>query len=260
MLNADFNCLACLLALVEESAAHLKLIYGSVHDSYLPSFSSSSGFSESSASSRNISFSISNNNDSIDLNLNLNIDIPKTSNEIESNNNIDLNDDDNDKDKDNIANIINNSNDLDGNNPRNNVWKKVESSKNLNMEKTHSNKTVKNDDNKIMYSSTRYALLDCLNHISKSFDLFLKHINTNNKLLNEKEQCDLNNNGNCNLESDLKYLTKTSNNIFPFSPVFSTSFLQISDLTNAYSKAENQISKIVKSQNDFKVSYGLSSC
>ena len=132
MLNADFNCLACLLALVEESAAHLKLIYGFVHDGYLPSFSLSSGFTESSSTSRNISFSVPSNNDAIDLSLDLTIDNAKIINSTATaNQNVEIEKIIDNSNIDARINSNHNSYDDDCDNPKDNVWKKVASSKNL---------------------------------------------------------------------------------------------------------------------------------
>ena len=265
MLNADFNCLACLLALVEESAAHLKLIYGLVHDGYLPSFSLSSGFTESSSTSRNISFSVPSNNDAIDLSLDITIDNAKITNSAATENqNVEV-----EKiiDSDNNNGIIS-ANDIsdedDCDNPKNNVWKKVESSRNLFTNRDCNKEIEKNDDINILYENTRNALIDCLNHISKSFDLFLKHMTTSSKLQrglsDDKSNKNNNNNNNNNkkdneiLQSDLQYLTKGSSNAPSLVSVLPPSFLQISELTNAYSKAASQVSKIIKSQNDFRVS------
>ena len=253
MLNADFNCLACLLALVEESAAHLKLIYGFVHDGYLPSFSLSSGFTESSSTSRNISFSVPSTNDAIDLSLDLTIDNAKIINSTATENqNVEI-----EKIIDNSNINANISDDDDCGNPKDNVWKKVESSKNLFKNRDGNKEIEKNDDMKILYGNTRNALIDCLNHISKSFDLFLKHMTTSSKLQRDPIDVNININHkeNENFESDLKCLSKGSSNVPSLISVLPPSFLQISELTNAYSKAANQVSKIIKSQNDFRVSF-----
>ena len=115
-----------------------------------------------------------------------------------------------------------------------------------------------NKNTNVMHNMTRIALIDCLNHISKSFDLFLNHINTNNKYQKNQNKNKNENSVDQNCENnpytDLNSQTKNSkNSIFSFSTVFSTSSLPISDLTNSYSKAENQIAKIMKSRNKCKV-------
>ena len=83
--------------------------------------------------------------------------------------------------------------------------------------------------------NTRNALIDCLNHISKSFDLFLKHMTTSSKLQRglSDDKSNKNNNNNNNkkdneiLQSDLQYLTKGPSNAPSLVSVLPPSFLQI---------------------------------
>ena len=196
ILHADFNCLACLLALVEESAAHLKLIFNRISDAHVPSFSPSD--TSGKVNMTNIS--------SVRLHHPIgviNLDDSIIVDGVERCGSADLCDIVIEKDK------------------------KTKVSKEVTIESA-------------VHQNTREALIDCLNHISKSFELFLKHINTNPKLL--KIYYDLNNE------------VEEAENNDPLSAINDTSkAMPVTELSIAYAKAETQISKIIKSQDNCKV-------
>ena len=225
MLHADFNCLACLLALVEESAAHLKLIFNRVNDTHIPSFTPSSSVS-------NLSFANIEEGSSENINLN-----------------------------NSFGNVLQNNNDTIG------TEIETEIGMENGMEKGKFNhQNINSGGNRMdrrntaalsMYENTKDALMDCLNHISKSFELFLKHINTNPKLqqIYSTDQ-DKNNNNTEEVKTDgvddikddkNKPIDKT------ISSLFNDQIPPNSALISAYSKAENQILKIIRSQEDCKV-------
>lgn len=206
MLHADFNCLACLLALVEESAAHLKLIFNRVNDTHIPSFTPSSSVS--------------------------NLDIVNL--EEGSFGSINLNE--------RFGNVLGNIDENIGNVGKVNPLHSMNKGNRMDR---------RNAAALMMYENTKDALMDCLNHISKSFELFLKHINTNPKLQevyydenNDVEQkstldgCD---------NSKKKTIEKS------ISSLFNDYSLPNSDLISAFSRAENQILKIIRLQEDCKV-------
>jgi hypothetical protein len=196
ILHADFNCLACLLALVEESAAHLKLIFNRISDAHVPSFTPSD--SSGTVNMTNIS--------SVKLNHpigTVNVEDSFVLDGVERCGSADLCDIVIEKDK------------------KGKVIKEV---------------TIES----AVHQNTREALIDCLNHISKSFELFLKHINTNPKLL--KIYYDLNS----EVEEAEKNDSQNASN-------YSSNAMPVTELSTAYAKAETQISKIIKSQDNCKV-------
>jgi hypothetical protein len=198
ILHADFNCLACLLALVEESAAHLKLIFNRISDAHVPSFTPSD--SSGTVNMTNIS--------SVKLNHpigTVNLEDSFVLDGVERCGSADLCDIVIEKDK------------------KGKVMKEV---------------TIES----AVHQNTREALIDCLNHISKSFELFLKHINTNPKLL--KIYYDLNN----EVEEAEKKDSQNASN-------YSSKAIPVTELSTAYAKAETQISKIIKSQDNCKVTH-----
>lgn len=196
ILHADFNCLACLLALVEESAAHLKLIFNRISDSHVPSFTPSG--SSGKVNMTNISSAKPHHPIGT-----INLDDSFVIDGVERCDSADLCDVLIEKDK--MDNVLKES--------------KIESAE---------------------HQNTREALIDCLNHISKSFELFLKHINTNPKLL--KIYHDLSNEVEEVENSDALKVSNDPSKAVP-----------VTDLSTAYSKAETQISKIIKSQDNCKV-------
>ena len=205
MLHADFNCLACLLALVEESAAHLKLIFNRVNDTHIPSFTPSSSVS-------NLSFA--NLEESSTGNINLN---------------------------DSFGNVLQN---IDGNSGTDKPLHSVEIGNRMDR---------RNAAALSMYENTKDALMDCLNHISKSFELFLKHINTNPKLQQiyfENNEGEKKNALDGSHHDKKKPLDKSDKST---SSLFNDQIPPNSDLISAYSRAENQILKIIRLQADCKV-------
>jgi hypothetical protein len=196
ILHGDFNCLACLLALVEESAAHLKLIFNRISDAHVPSFTPS----DSSGTVNMTNISSAKVHHPIGA---VNLDDSFVLDGVERCGSADLCDVIMEKDK------------------KEKVMKEV---------------TIES----AVHQNTREALIDCLNHISISFELFLKHINTNPKLL--KIYYDLNN----EVEKAEKNDSQNANND-------SSKATPVTDLSIAYAKAETQISKIIKSQDNCKV-------
>ena len=234
MLHADFNCLACLLALVEESAAHLKLIFNRVNDTHIPSFTPSSSVSNLSfanleeRSSENINLNnsfgnvLQNNNDTIDAEVEMRMGMGmKMEIGMEMGNGIG-----------------------------------IEKSSHHNINNGEGNRMDRRNAAALsMYKNTKDALMDCLNHISKSFELFLKHINTNPKL-QQIYSTDQEQNDTEKVKTDVfdginydknKPIGET------ISSVFNNQIPPNSDLISAYSTAENQILKIIRSQEDCKV-------
>lgn len=207
MLHADFNCLACLLALVEDSAAHLKLIHSRVNDAHVPTFSPTHSFAS------------------------LHKNIPQS----------------------NTIGTINLDDHFD-----NAADANSETKVNPSLVDIAAGQQEEMADNAQLsvHQNTREALINCLNHISKSFELFLKHINTNPKL--KKIHLDHSSESEAAADSedssDSLLLKKEPLSVLSVSTVFSSVSLPVSELTSAYSKAENQIFKIVKSQDNCKVS------
>lgn len=228
MLHADFNCLACLLALVEESAAHLKLIFNRVNDTHIPSFTPSSSVS-------NLSFANLEEGSSENINLN-----------------------------DSFGNVLQNDIDTIGTKTETEIEMGTGTGMGMEKEKPYHHNINSGGVNRMdrrnaaalsMYENTKDALMDCLNHISKSFELFLKHINTNPKLqqIYSTDQDNKNNNEvKTEAFDDINYdknkpIDKT------ITSLFNDHIPPKSDLISAYSKAENQILKIIRSQEDCKV-------
>ena len=210
MLHADFNCLACLLALVEDSAAHLKLIHSRVNDAHVPTFSPTHSFAS------------------------VHKNIPRS----------------------NTIGTINLDDHFDNATDANSETKVNPSL--VDITTGQQKEEITDNAQLLVHQNTREALINCLNHISKSFELFLKHINTNPKLKKihldhfESEAA-----ADGEDSSDSLLLRKELLSVMSVSTVFSSVSLPVSELTSAYSKAENQIFKIVKSQNNCKV--GLTS-
>ena len=211
MLHADFNCLACLLALVEDSAAHLKLIHSRVNDAHVPTFSPNHNFAS------------------------MQTNIPQS----------------------NTIGTINLDDHFDSAADANSETKVNPSLDDITIEQQKEGKV--DNDQLSVHQNTREALINCLNHISKSFELFLKHINTNPKLKKIHLDQFIESEAAAESEdrSDALLLAKEQLSVLSVSTVLSSVSLPVSELTSAYSKAENQIFKIVKSQNNCKV--GLTS-
>jgi hypothetical protein len=210
MLHADFNCLACLLALVEESAAHLKLIFNRVNDTHVPSFTPSSSVSN---------LDIANLEEGSSGNINLN----------ESFGNV-------------LGNVLENIDENIGNVGKVNPLHSMNKGSRMDRRNAAALK---------MYENTKDALMDCLNHISKSFELFLKHINTNPKL--QEVYYDENNDIEQKTTSDGSDNSKKKPTGKSTSSLLNDYSLPNSDLISAFSRAENQILKIIRLQEDCKV-------
>lgn len=229
MLHADFNCLACLLALVEESAAHLKLIFNRVNDTHIPSFTPSSSVS-------NLSFANLEERSSENINLN-----------------------------NSFGNVLQNNNDTIDTEVEMRMGMGIGMGLGNGIEKSYHHNINNGEGNRMdrrnaaalsMYKNTKDALMDCLNHISKSFELFLKHINTNPKLQQiysaDQDQNDTEKVKTDKIFDDTNY-DKNKPIDRTISSVFNDQIPPNSNLISAYSTAENQILKIIRSQEDCKV-------